>query len=205
MIGITFGSEQRPGIPLSRFRGTHCAFMAKAMRGRTVQIHVKRLSCPVARYYLGVEATTDKAVRSLLARGDARQEELAGAYLESGWRLEGAGPYITYFPYPDETLEPDVLVMVGTPARFAPIVHELNKSTGKRLVASISGLGAACGECTAYPLATGMVNVSLGCRGCRPVMKLDDGELLLAVPRASAMFDVVVRYPEGDGPSRAGR
>ena len=63
--------------------------------------------------------------------------------------------------------------------------------TGKRLAASVSGLGAACGECTVYPLATGQVNLSLGCKGCRPAMALDESQMLLAAPRSTVVFDIL--------------
>ncbi len=192
MIAIALAKEPNPAVPLSRARGTHCSFMGEARQGRTTQIHVDRLSCPLARYYFGMpKPTLERAGRALRAWGDMDDASLAGLYLESGRRMEDAGPYIIYFPYPSGDLKPDVLVRVGTPGELAPIVHEHTRTTGERLVASISVLGAACGECTVYPLVTGRANVSLGCKRCRPAMQLDDSQLLLAAPRGTAIFDIL--------------
>lgn len=59
-----------------------------------------------------------------------------------------------------------------------------------RINASLSGIGVACGECTAYPLVTGKVNVSVGCNGSRPGVGLKQGELFLAFPANSKMVEI---------------
>ena len=54
--------------------------------------------------------------------------------------------------------------------------------TGESIEGPISGVGAMCGECTAYPIHTGKPNVSLGCTGSRPAVKLKHDELFFALP-----------------------
>lgn len=192
MIGITFARQENPDIPLSPARDKHCSFMGKAREGEITQIHVDQVSCPLARYYLGLPTPSiAETSRTLVRWNDALDEAGARRYLECGWRLEEAGPYIIYFPCPHGALKPDVIVEVGTPAGLSRIAAEFSRRTGERLVPSISGIGAACGECTVYPLVMGRASVSLGCGGSRPAMGLGEAELLLAAPRGTAMFDIL--------------
>jgi uncharacterized protein (DUF169 family) len=80
-----------------------------------------------------------------------------------------------------------VIIKVGTADEIMSIIQRFSALTGMRVSASLSGIGAACGECTAYPLVTGRENVSLGCYGSRPGVGLKEGELLLAFPNSSKM------------------
>ena len=125
--------------------------------------------------------------------GDAEDEELARLYLTSGWRLTELGRFMLYFTYPLDSVEPTVLIRLATPAELAAIAHTYNRLTGRRLLASVSGLGAACGECTVYPILTGFPNLSLGCTGCRRSLRMGDGELMLSAPRSSPMFDLLAQ------------
>ncbi|KPK58613.1 MAG: hypothetical protein AMK73_09115 [Planctomycetes bacterium SM23_32] len=93
--------------------------MGRALRGEAVQIAADRLSCALARFCMGLEEPKPDGVAwALRAWGDADDEAIASAYLDKGWRLESASPFIIYFPYPCGDLEPDVLVKIGT--RAAP-------------------------------------------------------------------------------------
>lgn len=194
MIGITLSGTPHPAIPLTRERRTHCDYMGRAMEGETIQVHLERLSCPVARYYMGLEVPTREKAAVVLRRwGDADTAEVGETYLRSGWRLEDAGPYIAYFPWPHAEAEADVLVAVLVTAAAAAVVHHLAVRTGERVEASVSGIGAACGESTVYPLATCRPNVSLGCRGCRPRMGMSAGDVILSAPRGHALYALLVR------------
>jgi uncharacterized protein (DUF169 family) len=192
MLGVILAGRQLPEVPLSESCGTHCALMGRALRGEALQVSVEDVTCPLARHYLGLEQPRPEGVRkAICAWGDAADEEVAAAYLEDGWRLDEPSPFIVYFPYPSGNLEPHLLVKIGSPLELGRLVNEHTRRTGRRLTATVSGLGAACGECTVYPLMTGEANVSLGCGGCRPAMQIEDTDLLLAAPRGSVMFEIL--------------
>ncbi len=192
LIGVAFRAEPHPDFPLARRKATHCAFMGRARAGEAVQVDMDRLSCPLARYNLGMPSPSTKGMaRALRVFGGPRTADGGMKYLGSAVRPGSLGPYVLYFPHPTEGLDPQVLVWVGSAGEMSRLVHEHTRRTGERLEASISGLGAACGECTSYPLLTGKVNVSLGCKGCRPAMDMDESELLLAAPAGTAMFDLL--------------
>ena len=189
MIGIAFLKEPDPSIPLTRKRDTHCGYMGRALRGETVQVHLDRLSCPVARYVMGLEVPThERAAVALRRFRDMDTVELADAYLHAAERLENVGPYVAYFPWPHPGLEADVLIEITSAADAGEIVHDLAARTGERIQASLSGIGAACEESTVYPLATGRANVSLGCRGCRPKMTMTADQVILSAPRGHPLY-----------------
>jgi len=73
------------------------------------------------------------------------------------------------------------------------LVQESCARTGERIEASLSGIGAACGECTAYPLVVGRANISVGCNGSRPGVGLKNKELLFALPAGSKLAEVAIR------------
>lgn len=194
MLGIAFLDEPYASVKMTRHRRPHCTFMGRALAGQPVQVERASVSCPLARYYLGLdEDNIDAVVAYLLKSGYAGDEELARLYLSSGWRLTELGRFMVYFSYPLDGVEPTVLIKLATPAQLAPVVHTYSRRTGQRLLASVSGLGAACGECTVYPILTGFPNLSIGCKGCKRNMRLRDDEMMLAAPRSSPMFDILIR------------
>lgn len=195
IIAVSLAEEPHPSLEISGERRTHCYFMGRALDGEALRIHRRWIGCPLGRFHMGHEQTeVQEVVDFLLKTGDAEDEELARLYLDSGWRLADAGPYVTYFPFPFEDFEADVLIAIGTPLQMGPLVHEYARRTARRVVTSVSGLGAACGECTVYPLLSGRPNLSLGCKGCRRSMKVDPDRVLPAVPRSSRMFDTVAKH-----------
>ncbi|MEA1928241.1 MAG: DUF169 domain-containing protein, partial [Candidatus Auribacterota bacterium] len=170
------------GIPWLDTRDEHCRFIGRARKG-AFYISSENVSCPLARFYLGIGRTDrEKLARILVSWGDADNYSAGRAYLEEGICLDRCSPYLVYFPYPTRDLKPAVLIMIGDADEIQVMVQEMCARTGERINSSLSGIGAACGECTAYPLVTGKANVSVGCNGSRPGIGLKSGELLFALP-----------------------
>jgi uncharacterized protein (DUF169 family) len=198
MIAIKLLREPLEGLPVARRRRTHCAHIGRAREGIPMQVDIERLSCPLARYNFGMDKPdAARVARYLTATGDLASREAADAYLDSAVRLSEPPAYVAYFAFPHGDLEPDVLVEVARPGELVGLLQEYTRRTGRRLVASVSGLGAACGECTVIPLVSGRANVSLGCGGCRPQMDMDEDDLLLAAPAGTLLFDLMRELAAG--------
>lgn len=185
-IGIAISPVEPVGVPRVTDSDQHCSLVRLAREGRTFYACNEDISCPLARFNLGSDSRTDKNLsylaKTLVDWGDAENETIARRYLENATTLEMAEKYICYFPISNPKLKPDVVIKIGSPEELMPLVRAITRFTGQRTPGIVSGVGAMCGECTAIPLVTGQPNVSLGCGGSRPHARLDQDQLLLALP-----------------------
>lgn len=186
-IGIAISNARPSGIPRVKRADKHCFFVGQARDGHMFYAQNDDVSCPLARFSLGLDAKSDKNLlalaRTLVEWGDAKTEEIALRYLNSAHTLPLENKYIIYFPMPyDKLLLPSVIVMLGSSKKFMSLVQIITSLTGKRTEGILSGVGAMCGECTAIPILTGKTNISLACGGSRSETKLEDGELFVALP-----------------------
>jgi uncharacterized protein (DUF169 family) len=144
------------------------------------------ISCPLARFNLGLkefdENMTNGLIRSLIGWGDAKTEEIGMKYLKTRVPLKLGDKYIIFFPYPDTEYEPDVIIEFINPGNLMAKVRRHTYLTGEPVNCTASGVGSLCGECTAIPLTTKKPTISLGCNGTRERAKLENNELILAVP-----------------------
>ena len=193
LVGISLCDHHPVNFIELDIHDKHCRFVGKARR-KAFYIRSGNISFPLARFYLGIgETNMEELARTLVEWNDAVDTDAAYAYLKAGLRLENSPRYIAYFPYPTEDVKPDVLILIGDADEVQRLVQSFCARTGRRIKASLSGIGAACGECTAYPLVTEHANVSVGCNGSRPGINLKRGELLLAFPFDSEMAATVLR------------
>lgn len=194
LIGISFRRAKPSGIPRLISSDKHCSFLGKARKESAFYISKDEISCPLAKFYLGIEQPDLKGLANILVDWDDAISEAIGVdYLKSAIRIKEAKEYIMYFNYPHQNLEPDVMIKIGSPNEIQIIIQRFSSLTGERVNASLSGIGAACGECTAYPLVTKKVNVSVGCYGSRPGVNLKKEELLLACPSNSKMAEILIK------------
>jgi uncharacterized protein (DUF169 family) len=196
-IGITVLNAAPVGVPRVTAPDRHCALVGLAREGKTFYAGNEDISCPLARFNLGLDPKTEEhsaeLAQILVNWNDAENQKIALCYLKSATTLEVGEKYLCYFPLPSSDLAPDVVVKMGSPEEFMPLVRTMTRLTGRRTPGIASGVGAMCGECTAIPIVTGGPNISLGCGGSRPHARLDPDQLLLALPIE------VYRLLRGDG------
>jgi uncharacterized protein (DUF169 family) len=157
-----------------------------AREGRAFYAQNEDISCPLARFNLGLDQVTPERLgelaKTLVGWSDAKNEEIALRYLKSATTLGISKKYICYFPMENSRMAPDVVVKIGSPEEFMPLLRTITRLTGRRTQGVASGVGAMCGECTAIPMVTGKPSISLGCGGSRPHARLAPDQLLLALP-----------------------
>jgi len=175
-------------------RDKHCHFIGRAREGEPFYIPAENISCPLARFHLGIEKPDLKSIaETLVSWTDAVDQETGLKFLNSAYHMNQPYKYIAYFGYPANDLKPDVIIRICNPEEIQQIVQRYSSLTGQRVDSPISGIGAACGECTAYVLMRGLPVVSVGCNGSRPGINLRDDELLLAAPFGSMMSGLMIR------------
>jgi len=191
-IGIAIVKKEPVGIERVKSPDKHCHFVGQAREGAILYARNEDISCPLARFYLGLEKNLKELSRTLVSWDDAIDEKVALTYLKEGHCLKEGEKYIIYFPYPQKNLRADVVVIIDNPQEIMALVQNFSRTTGKRIKAFMSGIGAMCGECTAYPLMTGQVNLSLGCYGSRPGVNLSKEELFLSIPTDSRAAKILL-------------
>ncbi len=192
IVGIKITNEEPKDIMRTENVAEYCTFIGIARTGVKFYSKNTDISCPLARYNLGLKefdnVLIDGLIRSLIGWGDAKSEEIALKYLESRIKLNTEEKFIIYFPYPDQSYEPDVIIEFTTPGNLMAKVRRHTYLTGEPIKCSVSGVGALCGECTAIPINSKQPTISLGCNGTRERAKLGNNELLLAVPNQKKEF-----------------
>jgi len=172
----------------------HCHFIGRARQGEPFYIPAENISCPLARFHLGIEnIDLESLARTLVSWTDAVDQNTGLKFLRSAHRMNQPYKYIAYFTYPENGLKPDVIIRICNSEELQQTVQRYSSLTGERVDSPISGIGAACGECTACVLMRGLPTVSVGCNGSRPGIKLRDDELLLAAPFGSKMSQLMIK------------
>ncbi len=186
LIGIKITTEKPDNIPRTTSPREYCSFIGIARTGLKFYTESFDISCPLARYNLGInqldKAKKDSLLRYLIGWGDAKTEEIGIKYIESLTPLPYEEKFIIYFPYPDKEFEPDVTIEFSTPGKLMAKVRRHTYLTGEPIICSTSGVGSLCGEATAKPILTKKSVISLGCTGSRAGAKLPHDQLILAVP-----------------------
>jgi uncharacterized protein (DUF169 family) len=166
---------------------SHCAHVSAARRGTPYWAAEGDITCPLARFNLGLDppddAVLDRLVDQLLAWEFTDDRAAARFFLSGLLPLPHGDPILVYGPPAALPREPDVTIHVVGPEEAMKRILERARSRGVRALGDMGGLGAVCGECTAFPLHSGRSCVSVGCPGSRRALALAPTELLLAEPR----------------------
>jgi len=169
LVGISFHLAAPTAVRQLTTKDKHCHFIGKAREGEPFYIPAENISCPLARFHLGIEKPDIRSLaETLVSWTDAVDQETGLKFLNSAYHMNQPYRYIAYFGYPTNDLKPDVIIRICNPEETQQIVQRYSSLTGQRVDSPISGIGAACGECTAYVLMTGLPTISVGCNGSRP-------------------------------------
>ncbi|MBS3762154.1 MAG: DUF169 domain-containing protein [Planctomycetes bacterium] len=181
LTGVAFCEDAPPELEELKTSDKYCRFIGRARKGASFCVKGTNISCPLARFHLGID-DPDLAdlARTLVGWSDAVDVETGITFLENATRLDRSFSHICFLAGNEAGVEPDLLIKVCSADEAQGIVQRYSAKTGKRMLSPISGIGAACGECTGYVLAQTKPVVSLGCNGSRPGVGLQQGELLLA-------------------------
>jgi len=112
----------------------------------------------------------------------------AGAQIsESMPRLQAGSTVATYVaPLDRMVINPDVVIVVGTPLTARRIVQAEMYTRGGRANLSTAGIQSLCVDATAVPYLKGEVNISMGCDGSARNASFEDESVVVGIP-----FDIL--------------
>lgn len=185
-IGIRITEKEPQHLSRKKDSRRYCSYVGEARKNNSFYITNKDISCPLARYNLGLEKYNQEKIydlaETLVNWNDADSKKKAFNYLKSTSTLDYSEKYISIFSINEINHKPDLVILFGNPNKFMPLVREITKLKGEWTKALMSGIGGMCAECTAAPMVTGEPNLSLGCGGSRAHALLNEDQLLVSLP-----------------------
>jgi uncharacterized protein (DUF169 family) len=187
-IGVLVLDHIPLGVDRVAAPGSHCAHVATARAGHARWASGDDITCPLARFNLGLDppdaATIERLCATLIEWDYAEDSAVARLFVSGLVPLPHGDPILVYGPRDRLPREPDVTIHILSPEGAMHHLIDQARRSGVRALGDISGLGAVCGECTAFPLHSARACVSVGCLGSRGTLSLEPCHLLLAVPAA---------------------
>jgi len=193
IVGMSFHEDPPAGLGRSTAEDKHCCFVGMAREKPPFYVPAQNISCPLARFHLGIDKPDIRDLAKTLVRwSDALNEQIGAEFLTTAYRLDRPYNYIAYFGHPTSGLRADVVITICNARGAQRMVQRYSSATGERVNSPVSGIGAACGGCTAYVLQKQTPTVSVGCNGSRPGLNLTEDQLLLAAPSDSLMAKLMM-------------
>lgn len=165
----------------------HCQAIMRARKGEKITIPADKQACPVGGSALGIVPLPEKVKAGEFHHNMGMYATPAAAANTIATRpqLEPLSNEATALsPLSKATLEPDVVVITGTPEQVFWLVPAASTfSMGGRITVEMASVQATCADSTVVPMKTGNVNISLGCFGCRKTTDIKPEEMLVGIPK----------------------
>lgn len=189
-VGVRILTESPAGPPSAFPRPAHpihyCAAVMRATQGECFALTLSDIGCDTAPRTLGLETGfyDDDFIESYVTGGlyaDRLRADLVlvGVSIIEGTSMVEVAPLGAF----TEAHPPDVAIMALTPYAAMRLVQAA-AYRGHRVRNEPIGMHGICSECTARPIVSGEVSVSLLCSGTRHVAEWSEAELAVGVPSA---------------------
>jgi len=121
LIGISFHQAAPTAVRQLTTKDKHCHFIGRARQGEPFYIPAENISCPLARFHLGIEnIDLESLARTLVSWTDAVDQNTGLKFLRSAHRMNQPYKYIAYFTYPENGLKPDVIIRICNSEELQP-------------------------------------------------------------------------------------
>ncbi len=160
--------------------------MGQARQGELLWAAGMEITCPLARFNLGLDPPNQEAIEALagvIVDWDAAKDlETARRFIETLMPLPFGERVFVYGALAAMPFPPDLVLHILRPNEAMERLLAITAATGMPGEGQVGGLGAMCGECTATPLLTNKATLSPGCPGSRREAFLAEDEMLLSMP-----------------------
>ena len=194
-------NEEPPKLPAAEKQLSHCQAVMSASKGNAFVLMSDMQECKVGSSALGMCATPDKVRSGEFHFGMGAHdtvgatEKMIAARTEIKFKVKGAA----YAPLSKANFVPDVVIIEDIPERIYWFVPLSTAEKGGRAQFSTAPFQAACVDCLTVPMATGSVNMSIGCFGCRKRTDIAKDEMLAGIPYSliPGMVKTLDKYKDG--------
>jgi uncharacterized protein (DUF169 family) len=182
----------------------HCQSIMRARKGESLVVPAEKQACTVGASALGLGPTPEKVATGELHYnlGMFETQTAAKRMIDQRPMIEAGSVVATVLsPLSKARVEPDVVVIVGTPEQIywlMPVAVTFN--IGGRVTADTAAFQATCVDATVIPYLTGNTNLSLGCYGCRRSTDIAPEEMLVGIPMSNMRNIVAAISKLSQGP-----
>jgi uncharacterized protein (DUF169 family)/NAD-dependent dihydropyrimidine dehydrogenase PreA subunit len=184
-ISLIPAGEPLPDVPIPKERLRYCQSLMAARRGRSLMMPANRHACPDGTSILGLTAMPAKLASGELYILFHKLNDIAAAQRMVRERpcLEPRTIDATVVtPLESAATEPQVIAIAALPEQAMWLLMSSSYYSGHRHDLHASGYNAQCVETTLLPYATGEINVSFGCYGCRAASDVSDDLMFVGIP-----------------------
>ncbi|MCU0861532.1 MAG: DUF169 domain-containing protein [Methanomassiliicoccales archaeon] len=164
----------------------HCQALMRARKGEKLTVPADKQACPVGGSALGIVPLPEKVKAGEFHYniGLYKDVEAARRMIEARPEMPANSVKATALsPLSKATVEPDVVVITGTPEQVYWIVPAASTyKEGGRVTLETASFQATCADSTLVPYLKRRVNISLGCFGCRKNTDIAPEEMLVGIP-----------------------
>jgi uncharacterized protein (DUF169 family) len=161
----------------------HCEMVQKAAQGAVFYATFDEQACKGGAAALGAGEAPEK-----LKTGEFYYDLGRFSSLGAGKRTIDAIPKIdmksyaiVYAPLENANFDPDVIVIIGTPAQAMKLSQALVYTLGGRVKADFAGIQSICADAVAGPFMRKTANITLGCSGSRQYADIKDDEVIIGL------------------------
>ncbi|MDA8123685.1 MAG: DUF169 domain-containing protein [Deltaproteobacteria bacterium] len=164
----------------------YCVAVKCAMAGQSVKIDRKTSGCPGGSRALGLIEPPEPFFSGVhgCGMGLYKSEQVASAVARSVPMISPDTYGIIVKPLELFETDPDVVLIAAESRTIMRVLQGYTFTYGLPTGMHMSGNQAVCVECTATPMKTGSVNVSMMCSGTRHSADWKDTESMIGIPFA---------------------
>ena len=189
IVGVKFASTRddyaaMDGKELTA-KTAYCVAVKKAMSGKSLKMAHNYSGCAGSTRALGFEPPAENFTSGELYNGFGLYQDLPTSKSVANSMTLCKTPHygIMVKPlicYTDQF--PDVVIIVADARSAMRVIQGYTYIYATHANFKMTGNQAICVECTAYPLETGRINISMLCSGTRYLAKWKDNEIAIGMP-----------------------
>jgi uncharacterized protein (DUF169 family) len=183
-IKLVLREEDIPeGIPKIEESVRHCEMVQRASKGQMFYATVEEQQCKGGAAAIGLMEPAEKFKTGEVYYGLKRFSSLGAAKrtVDAIPKIEPIMKAIAYAPLEKAPFDPDVIVVICTPAQAMKLAQAMVYTLGGRVEADFAGIQSVCGDAVAGPYTTKRPNFTVGCSGSRKNTEIKEEEMLVGM------------------------
>lgn len=171
------------GIPKIEKPVRHCEMVQKAAQGDVFYATAEDQACKGGAAALGIDEAPAKLKTGEFYYSLGRFSSLGSAKrtIDAIPKIDLDVYAIVYSPLEKAVFDPDVIVIIGTPAQAMKISQALVYTLGGRVEADFAGIQSICADAVAGPFMRKTPNITLACSGSRQYADIKDEEVIVGL------------------------